>query len=231
MTTSDLHTLFKGLNKIINLLSLQTSIKNIWIESPKDKWRQLGRPPHSWRLYFHTLNQFLSYIYEPHLPSSVYDGFIFNRGCKSWWKDLLWNNYLSKYSNIIEIDFSSGFSNLGLYTLKKALTSDNLLPSNLINLILTHLKSPLVESQFFPTFETYVENLKNIPWRKGNRSVHMGIGISPILFVITVNWVLNNWNYSLTLTYDSKAMLTIEVSILIGKDCWVLSSLSLTDEI
>jgi len=92
------------------------------------------------------LNIFLSYQYEPHLPSSEYHGFIYQRGCKSWWEDVLWNDILTKYNNIVEVDLSSGFPNMNLQTVRKALISDQLVPESIINLILTHLKSPLKES-------------------------------------------------------------------------------------
>ena len=55
---------------------------------------------------------------------------------------------------------------------------------------MNHLNSPLKESTWFPTLETYIENHCNKPWRKSTRSVHMSLGISPILFVITQPWVL-----------------------------------------
>jgi len=193
-TGREINQLFKELNKILNLQQLQTLITNVWIESPKGKWRQLGIPPKSWRLYFHMLNQFLSYIYSPHLDPSIYDGFLYNRGCKSWWSNLIWNNYLTKFPNIIEFDFSSGFPNISRYILRQALISDQLLPENLINLILLYLQSPLKESAHFPTYESYVENKYNRNWRTGSRSVHMGLGISPILFVITVHWVFRQLN-------------------------------------
>lgn len=181
--------ILNGLNPILNLHETQTLIKNVWIESPKDKWRQLGIPNKTWRLYLHSLNMFLSYLYSPSLDSSIYDGFLYNRGCKSWWETVLWSPLLTTYNWLLEVDFSSGFPNLNLHTLREALVSDGLLPSSLINLILTHLKSPLQASSTYPTLETYIEHEENLPWRESDRSVPMGLGISPILYVITLNWV------------------------------------------
>jgi len=63
----------------------------------------------------------------------------------------------------------------------------------LINLILTHLKSPLIESIRFPILETYIENNENKSWRKSDREVHLGLGLSPILFVITLHWALGRF--------------------------------------
>ena len=197
-----LHKLFKGLQRILNLEDKTTPIFNVWIESPRGKWRQLGVPNKSWRLYLHMLNQFITYIYEPFLDPEVYSGFIFNRGCKSWWEHLLWSDYLTKYAYIIEVDLSSGFPNLNRKALSQALESDGLIPPPLKNLILHHLSSPLVESPSFPTWETYTENAMNQAWRKSSRSVHMGLGISPILFVITQHWILNRLNLKTSdLTY------------------------------
>jgi len=88
MSSSELAGIFKSLHKILNLEELTTRIKNVWIESPRGKWRQLGVPPQGWRLYLHMLNMLLSYLYEPSLNPDEYDGFIFNRGCKSWWENL-----------------------------------------------------------------------------------------------------------------------------------------------
>lgn len=187
----ELGSLFKGLHTALSLSSLQTTITNVWIESPKNKWRQLGIPPKSWRLYFHMLNMFLTYIYEPHLPPEIYDGFIYDRGCQSWWKTVLWSPLLNALNWIIEIDFSSGFPNLHLSFVRKALISDGLLPPSVVNLILHHLLSPQRSSSSFPTLATFIEHHANLPWRESKRNVPMGLGISPILFVITLHWCLN----------------------------------------
>jgi len=182
--------LFKGLHKILSLEEIQTQITNVWIESPKGKWRQLGVPNKPWRLYLHMLNMFITYQYEPKLDPRLYSGFIFNRGCKSWWEDLLWSSTLEDYPHLIEVDLSSGFPNLDRRSLDLALQSSGLLPPPVRHLILQHLASPLTESSWFPTLETYIENSYNRNWRKSSRSVHMGLGISPILFVITQDWAL-----------------------------------------
>lgn len=184
--------ILNGLNPIVNLQEVQTLIKNVWIESPKDKWRQLGIPNKTWRLYLHSLNMFISYIYSPSLTSSIYDGFLYNRGCKSWWETVLWSPLLKTYPWILEVDFSSGFPNLNLHTLREALLSDGLIPKSIINLILTHLKSPLQASKTYPTLETYIEHESNLEWRRSDRSVPMGLGISPILYVISLDWVFRS---------------------------------------
>lgn len=191
LSLREISKLWSGLYSILTLETKTTTIQNVWIESPKGKYRQLGIPPKVWRLYLHMQNMFLSYIYSPHLDSSIYDGFMYNRGCKSWWETVLWGPLLDLYSFILEVDLSSGFPNLSLRSLEQALKFDGLIPLNLIQLLLLHLKSPLKESTLFPTFESYVENKLNKSWRLGNRSVHMGLGISPILFVITVKWVMS----------------------------------------
>lgn len=139
---------------------------------------------------------FISYIYSPYLSKDKYDGFLYQRGCKSWWDHLLWSPILKTYTSLIEVDFSSGFPNLSLHCIKnkktkKALESDQLLPPNLINLIITHLQTYSTKAVSFPTLETYIENHENLVWKKSCRSVPMGIGISPILFVISLNWALN----------------------------------------
>jgi len=156
----ELSRLMKGLNKILNLDLVQTTLQNVWIESPRGKYRQLSIPPKSWRLYFHMLNFFISYIYSPHLSLNHYDGFIYQRGCKSFWENLLWSPLLSNYSNLMEVDLSSGFPNMSLKILRQALLHDGLIPPCYIHLILHHLKSKMNESTLFPTFESYVENKK-----------------------------------------------------------------------
>ena len=182
--------LFKGLNRILHLRELKTTLKNVWIESPKGKYRQLNIPPLSWRLYLHMQNMFLSYLYSPRLSSEIYDGFLYERGCKSWWETVLWGPILKNYNCLIELDFSSGFPNLNLHTLRRALLSDGLIPPNIINLFLTILKSDLKESQDFPTLESYIENESNRSWRNSDRSLPMGLGISPIFYVITLDWCI-----------------------------------------
>ena len=191
LTPYTIKKLFRTLNRLLSLSEQQTVIRNVWIESPKGKWRQLGVPSKGWRYYLHMLNMFISYVYEPDLPKEHYDGFIFNRGTKSWWEHLLWSDLLTRYPHLLELDISSGFPNIQLSIVRKALLNDSKIPESLVNLLLTYLKSPLQESKIFPTFETYVENTYNQPWRKSDRSLHMGLGLSPILFVITLNWVLN----------------------------------------
>lgn len=186
----ELKQIWKILHRILSFDELQTTIKNVWIESPKGKYRQLGVPNKGWRLYLHMVNFFISYIYDPLLSKEEHDGFIFNRGCKSWWESLLWGNWLTRYSSLLEVDLTSAFPNLSRVFVKKALLSDGLIPPLYVNLIMSHLASPLKSSQWFPTFETFVENSENQSWRKSNRSVHMGLGISPILYVITLDWVL-----------------------------------------
>jgi hypothetical protein len=69
---------------------------------------------------------------------------------------------IKDYPNIIELDFSSGFPNLSLHGVEKALTQDGLIPPPIRNLILHHMKSPLIASSEFPTFETYVEHHENL---------------------------------------------------------------------
>lgn len=76
----------------------------------------------------HMLNMFISYIYCPSLSPEIYDGFLYNRGCKSWWENLLWGPLLEKYPYIFECDFSSGFPYLNLHSVQQALLSDGLLP-------------------------------------------------------------------------------------------------------
>ena len=195
-TSYDLQRIFQGLNKILNLQELQTQIRNVWIESPKNKWRQLCIPPKSWRLYLHMLNMFITYIHQPCLSSSHHDGFIYNRGCKSWWEGLIWGPYLNQYQNILEVDLSSGFPNLSLNGLRQALIYHGKMPLNLIHLVLQHLKSPLVESQWYPTLESYIENKYNQAWRYSDNSTPMGLGISPILFVLTLDWALKQLKVS-----------------------------------
>ena len=194
LSLRELNHIWKGLHHILSLSQIHTKIYNVWAESPRGKWRQLGVPPKSWRLYLHMLNQFLSYIYSPKLDSSLYDGFLYNRGCHTWWRDLLWNGILDRYSSIMEVDLSSGFPNLNRCSVYAALKSDGLVPPSIINLIMNYLSSPLVESKTFPTLETYIENQENQGWRQGPRSVHMGLGISPILFVITCRWAMSQIN-------------------------------------
>lgn len=189
----ELKRTFSSLNKILTFRILQANISNVWIESPANKWRQLCIPNKGWRLYLHMLTIFITYIYEPELDPQVYEGFIHGRGCKSWWEHVIWSPLLDQ-EHIVEVDLSSGFPNVNKEILQKALTQDGLVPKSWINLILQHLNSPQTEAKFFPTLTSYIENKYNRHWRQGNRSVPMGLGISPILFVITQRWVWKQLN-------------------------------------
>ena len=187
---SELQKIMRNLERISSLEEIKTTIHNVWIESPKGKYRQLGIPNKAWRLYLHMMNMFLSYIYEPHLPKHLYDGFIYNRGSKSWWEKILWSPLLTTYDWIIEVDFSSGFPNLNLEQVKKCLLEDKLVPPAYITLLMNALTSEVKPAQTYPTLETFIEDHENERWRQSNRSVHMGLGISPILFVITLHWAI-----------------------------------------
>jgi hypothetical protein len=218
ISLKELQNIWKGLWKILSLQELKPLVQNVWIESPKGKWRQLGIPNKSWRLYLHMLNMFLTYIYEPQLPKTIYHGFIYNRGCKSWWENLLWGPWLKTYSNLIELDFSSGFPNLSILTVKESLEKSGLLPQNIINLIITHLNCSPKVARTFPTLETYIEHHENTEWRTSNRSVHMGLGISPILFVITLKHCIDSLklpaNYFHFLWYADDGSIMIKSSFI-----------------
>lgn len=189
LTLHHYHNIWKGLHKILSLQDQTPRIKNLWIESPAGKFRQLCIPNKSWRLYFHMLNNFLSYIYSPKLSNKEYDGFLYGRGCLSWWKGILWGDYLN-HGNILEIDFSSAFSNCSKRFLYKCLKSDGLIPLNFIHLILNHLPSSNQTSTEFPTLSSFIENEENTLWRQSSRNLPMGIGISPLLFVICLRSAL-----------------------------------------
>jgi len=189
-TTEKMKSIFRNLHRILDQTNLQTQVYNMWIESPKGKYRQLCLVNRGWRLYYHMLNIFLSYIYDIQLSKTTHEGFIFNRGTKTWWESLLWGDWLHRYEHLVEVDFSSGFPNLNLECVKEALQSDGLLPLPYINMLIMQLKSPQVEASKFPNFESYVEHVKNLAWRTSNRSVPMGLGVSPLLFVITLDWSL-----------------------------------------
>ena len=193
LTLKELKKIWTQMESIVKLKSLRGTIHNVWIESPKGKWRQLGVPSKPWRLYLHILNLFLSYQISFQLPRGEYEGFIYNRGCKSWWDDLLWGDYLTRYDSILELDFSSGFPNLTLQGLRESLLSLTTIPEIITNLILQHLRSPLQSSSSFPTLETYIEHRFNLPWRTSERSVHMGLGISPILYVMCVRHAFSSF--------------------------------------
>ena len=194
LTLQELKKIFRNLIRILDLEEMTTTITNVWIESPKGKWRQLGVPGKAWRWYLHMLNMFISYLYDPVLSPAQYDGFIFNRGTKSWWVNTLWSPLLDTYGWIIEADIASGFPNLQLEKVYQALKEGGKIPDQVINLILTPLFSKVKRAASYPTLTTFIEDMENERWRNSNRSVHMGLGISPILFVITLDWALKKLN-------------------------------------
>jgi hypothetical protein len=61
----------------------------------------------------------------------------------------------------VEVDIASGFPNLTRESVQSALQQSGLIPQKIINLILTHLNSPLKESVWFPNVESLIENTMN----------------------------------------------------------------------
>lgn len=180
-------------NQIINFASNrsldQEQLQNVWIESPKGKWRCLSVPGKAMRLYSHILNNGLVFLLRKDIIEGNH-GFINARGCTSAWKEIISSNLLES-DTILQLDVSSGFPNLHKGYVAKYLESSGKLPISLINHILTLLTLPIIETDC-PSPEAILEQAHNKAWKEGPRGLPMGLGISPFLYVYTVTNILKS---------------------------------------
>ena len=164
-------------------------LRNVWIESPKGKFRCLSVPDSAMRLYTHMLNNGLVYLLRPEIEEENH-GFLRGKGTLTAWKEILEGN-LMNYEHIVQLDVSSGFPNLHKGYVEKYLLQSKKLPSSLINHIMDLLNMKVVAGEC-PTIETQIEQDFNKSWEKGPRGLPMGLGISPFLYSYTLTKILEN---------------------------------------
>jgi hypothetical protein len=170
-----------------NQMLEEEELKNVWIESPKGKWRCLSVPGEAMRLYSHILNNGLVFLLRNEVLEGNH-GFINARGCSSAWKEILETNLLD-YETILQLDVSSGFPNLHKGYVQKYLQESKKIPIGLLNHIMTLLNLKVIEGEC-PTETTRTEQEYNKEWKEGPRGLPMGLGISPFLYVYTVTKIL-----------------------------------------
>jgi Reverse transcriptase (RNA-dependent DNA polymerase) len=154
-------------------------LQNVWVESPKGKWRMLSVPNYRTRWICRLWNEALSnYVYRK--IHRNYHGFIHNRGVLSWWTMFLKGKYYSKYEYIYEFDMASFFPNVnrseGLNALKYYGVPTKY-AIHLINLVSGECKS----SKTYPNEESFYEETLNKEWAKGDRNLPMGNALCPLI--------------------------------------------------
>lgn len=156
-------------------------LKNLWIQSPYPKWRMLSIPPKSWRLYMRMWSDILSFWLEPLFDKKSYHGFLYNRGTKTWWEEVI-QNQLHK-ENILEFDLKSFFHQVDLMHVKEALMNLGRTGEGVANHLLNILNCERRGAEA-PTAELKQLATGNNTWSKTSRGLPMGIGISPLLGIL-----------------------------------------------
>jgi hypothetical protein len=154
-------------------------LQNVWVESPKGKWRMLSVPNYRTRWICRLWNEALSnYVYRK--IHKNFHGFIHNRGVLSWWTMFLKGRFFSKYEYIYEFDMASFFPNVNraeaLNALKYYGVPDKY-TIHLINLVSGECKT----SKEFPNEESFYEETLNREWAKGDRNLPMGNALCPLI--------------------------------------------------
>jgi reverse transcriptase-like protein len=154
-------------------------LQNVWVESPKGKWRMLSVPNYRTRWICRLWNEALSnYVYRKiHIN---YHGFIHNRGVLSWWTMFLKRRYFEKYEYIYEFDMASFFPNVNRSEGLNALIYYGVPRKYAIHLInLVSGKSR--PSKSYPNEESFYEETLNREWSKGDRNLPMGNALCPLI--------------------------------------------------
>lgn len=81
----------------------------VYVEKAKDKWRPLGVPSPSWRVYLHMMAQFFSYVLDPVLSDSQH-GFRPQRGTMTAWVKVL--TEVIEEQDIFEFDMAKFFDSV-----------------------------------------------------------------------------------------------------------------------
>jgi hypothetical protein len=154
-------------------------LQNVWVESPKGKWRMLSVPNYRTRWICRLWNEALSnYVYRK--IHRNFHGFIHNRGVLSWWTMFLKGNYFLKYEYIYEFDMASFFPNVNKTEALNALKYygvPNKYAIHLINLV----SGKCQNSKEFPNEESFYEETLNREWAEGDRNLPMGNALCPLI--------------------------------------------------
>jgi len=157
----------------------RSELKNVWIESPKGKWRMLSIPNYQTRWICRMWNEVLSnYVYKK--INKNFHGFIHNKGVLSWWTMFLKEKYFSKYEYIFEFDLASFFPNVNRQEALNALLHYNVPHKYAVHLIKL-VSGRTVNSTHFPNSSSFYEETLNKEWSKGDRNLPMGNALCPLI--------------------------------------------------
>jgi hypothetical protein len=168
----------KKLSRLISSNKTHGKLRNVWIESPKGKWRMICVPGFSYRWYCRMWNDCLSLWIKPRLHEN-YHGFIYGRGSLSWWTDFIKKDWQS-YDYIFEFDMASFFPNVNKKEGLEALKYFNVTQKYARHLIKL-VSGEIQESPFWPNEMCYFEETLNEGYRQTNRNLPMGNALCPLI--------------------------------------------------
>lgn len=105
--------------------------RRVYQKKKNGKWRPLGVPRPVWRIYLHTLNQFLVKRLESRI-SNTQHGFRPGKGTLTAWKHILEHVIQAKY--IFEYDYKGFFDNLSISFISRVLRAHRV-PGHWISMI------------------------------------------------------------------------------------------------
>ena len=166
------------LQKLISQNITHGPLQNVWIESPKGKYRLICVPDFAYRWYCRMWNDALSVWCKPRIHSN-YHGFIYNKGCLSWWKNFISQNW-EKYDNIYEFDMASFFPNVNKKEGYEALIYFGV-PKTYATHIINLVSGEIKDSKKYLDVSCFYEETLNKAYRLTNRNLPMGNALCPLI--------------------------------------------------
>jgi hypothetical protein len=171
------------LEKYIKSNKTHGTLQNVWIESPKGKFRLICIPNFAYRWYCRMWNDALSVWCKPRIHPNFH-GFIYRKGCLSWWKDFIrkdWENY----DNIYEFDMASFFPNVNRKEAYEALLYFDV-PKTYARHLIDLVSGEIQESTKYPNAACFYEETLNREYRNTNRNLPMGNALCPLLSTLVL---------------------------------------------
>lgn len=181
----EMRALLRAAQKILVSMKTRPELMECWIQSPYPKWRSLAIPQRKWRFIIRMYTDMLAFWLEPKLPRASYHGFIFGRGTKTWWEEVIENRLNKPY--IYEFDLKAFFHQVSKSSALEALAGEGGVPRGLASYLVSLCDGPIRRKamEHLPSAEAKVERLINFEWSLGDRGLPMGIGLSPMIGIWT----------------------------------------------